>query len=191
MPVQEHLVWAYLRSLKESGAPASRATSLLEAIRFCHYTMRVDGALEVMDSLRVSGLAAQLYISKKPWRPSDVFYVSEVEFMHECFSDPRRSDIDRVIIGHMLHLLYARARHSDLLAVTNAFLDEDGAFLEVGAAIHKGARNLDTKAKLLPVVAAAKGVSGGNWAEDYIKLRQRVGLTLPASDPLPMLPAPG
>ena len=149
---KESQVWTYLRHLKESGAAVSRATSLLEAVRFSHFTMRVDDALEVMESLRIRGLASQLYISKRPWQPSDVLTVAEVEFLHECFVDPKRSDIDRVIVGHMLHDLYARARHSDLLSVTNAFLDEDGAFFEVGATIHKGARNMDTKAKLLPVV---------------------------------------
>lgn len=132
---KESQVWAYLHHLKESGAP--RATSLLEAVRFSHFTMRVDGALSV-ESLRIRGLAFQLYISKRPWRPSDVLTVAEVEFLHECFVDPKRSDIDRVIVGHMLHLLYARARHSDLLAVTNAVLDEDGAFLEVGPRSTKG-----------------------------------------------------
>ena len=191
LPLKESMVWAYLRNMREMKAPASRATSFLEAVRFCHFTMHTDGAAEVMDSLRVKGLASQLYICKKPWRPSDTLTVSEVEFLHECLVDPKRSDIDKVIVGHMLHLLYGRARHSDLLAVTHGFLDEEEAFLEVGAAVHKGARNMDTKAKLLPIVATAQGVRGGNWVKTYFQLRDRVGLTLPAEDPLPMLPAPG
>ena len=191
IPLKEHMVWAYLRHLKDTKAPASRATSLLESIRFCHFTMRVEGATEVMDSLRVRGLAAQLYINKKPWRPSDVFTVSEIEFLHECFADSGRSDVNRVIVGHLLHLLYARARHSDLLAVTDCFLDEEGAFFEVGTTIHKSARNMDTKSKLLPVVAVACGVRGGNWARAYLQLRAQVGLPLPKDTPIPMMPAPG
>ena len=191
LPLKESLVWSYLRNMRDVKAPASRATSFLEAVRFCHYTMHTDGALDVMDSLRVKGLAAQLYICKKPWRPSDVLTVAEVEFLHECLLDPKRSDVDRVIVGHLLHLLYGRARHSDLLAVTHGFLDEEDTFLEVGAAVHKGARNMDTKAKLLPIVATAQGIRGGNWAKTYLQLRERLGLSLPQEDPLPMLPAPG
>ena len=46
--------------------------------------LKVDGALE---NLRIKGLAAQLYANKKPWHPSDVLTVNEVEFLHHCFKD--------------------------------------------------------------------------------------------------------
>jgi len=53
-----------MKELCETKAPASRAVSLLESIRFCHHTLHVDGASEVLDSLHVKGLAAQLFASK-------------------------------------------------------------------------------------------------------------------------------
>jgi site-specific recombinase XerD len=84
IPLSEQRVWAYMRALKEAKAPASRAVSLLESIRFCHYMLKVDGALE---NLKIKGLAAQLYANKKPWHPSDVLTVNEVEFLHHCFKD--------------------------------------------------------------------------------------------------------
>eukprot|EP00435_Cladocopium_sp_Y103_P066376 s126_g28.t1 len=176
--------------LRENKAPASRAVSLLESIRFCHYTMRIEGALAVLESLRLKGLAAQLYATKRPWRPSDVLTLSDVEFLHQCFCDKSRSSIDRIFIGHALHLLYGRARFSDLLAITECFLDEDWAFLEVSATLHKGARSMDSKSKLLPIVAPAQGVYGSNWAKEYLELRHSSGLAEPGEKPGPMLPAP-
>ena len=190
LPLQEHRVWSYIRSLRETNAPASRAVSLLESIRFCHYTLRVEGSLEILESLRVKGLASQLFASKKPWRPSDVLTVNDVEFLHHSFMDSTKSDIDRVFIGHLLHMLYARARFSDLLAVTDLFLDSEDAFLEVNAALHKGARSLDAKSKLLPIVAPAVGINGENWAKVYLDLRRLVGLRNPKEEPAPMLLAP-
>ena len=187
IPLQETRVWSYVRHLREIKAPASRAVSLLESVRFCHYTLRVDGALEVLESLRIKGLAAQLFSSKRPWKPSDVLTVNEVEFLHHCFNDQTRSEIDRIFIGHMLHMLYARARFSDLLSVTDLFLDEDEMFFEVSATLHKGARSMDARSKLLPIVAPAFGLKGGNWAKDYLNLRKKAGLCNPANEAAPMV----
>ena len=190
IPLQETRVWNYVRLLRETKASASRAVSLLESIRFCFYVLKVDGSQDVLDSLRIKGLAAQLYSCKQPWRPSDVLSVNDVEFLHFCFDDTERSDVDRIFIGHLLHMLYARARFSDLLSVTELFLDEEEAFLEVQATLHKGARGMDTKSKLLPIVAPAVGIKGGNWAKSYLSLRKRVGLANPKEIAMPMLLSP-
>ena len=190
IPLQEARVWNYVRFLRETKAPASRAVSLIESIRFCHHMLRVDGALEVLESLRVRGLAAQLFASKRPWKPSDVLTLNEVEFLHHCFSDTTRREVDRIFVGHLLHMLYARARFSDLLSVTDLFLDEDEAFFEVSATLHKGARSMDARSKLLPIVAPAVGVKGGNWAKDYMELRKKAGLCNPGQKAAPMLLAP-
>ena len=190
IPVVERNVWLYFKALKEEKAPATRATSLLEALRFCHFVFKVDGCDMVLESLRVRGLAAQLYACKRPWRPADPLTVADVLFLHKAMADERRSLVDRVFIGHLIHMVYARARFSDLLASMNCSLDEDNMFFELEAAIHKGSRSAVTKAMLLPVVAPANGITEDCWAMDYIALRKRCGLDLPGKEPSPMLPAP-
>lgn len=190
LPVEEKAVWAYFKALKLEKAPATRATSLLEALRFCFFVFRVDGCEETLSSLRVRGLAAQLYATKRPWRPADPFTVSDVQFLHRAMLDEKRSMIDRVFIGHLIHMVYARARFSDLLAAVNCELDEENMFLELQASVHKGSRTAVTKAMLLPVVAPAHGIANGCWAADYLALREKAGLALPGSAPEPMLPAP-
>lgn len=180
IPLQEFRVWSYVKELRETKAPASRAVSLLESIRFCHHALHVNGASEVLDSLRVKGLAAQLFASKRPWKPSDALTVNEVEFPHHCSMDVSKSIVDRIFIGHLLHMLYARARFSDLLAVTDMFLDSENAFLELSATLHKGARTINAKSKLLPIVAPAQGVAGECWAKAYVDLRKQAGLKNPS-----------
>lgn len=96
--------------------------------------------------------------------------------------DESRCDVDRIFIGHLLHMLYARARFSDLLAVTELFIDEEDAFLEVSATLHKGARSMDARSKLLPIVAPAVGIKGGNWAKAYLALRLKAGLRSPGNE---------
>ena len=101
-----------------------------------------------------------------------------------------RCDVDRIFVGHLLHLLYARARFSDLLAATELFLDEEEAYLELGTTLHKGARSMDARSKLLPIVAPAVGIHGDNWAKVYMALRRKAGLKNPDKEPAPMLLAP-
>ena len=113
-----------------------------------------------------------------------------MQFLHKSMMDEKRSRFDRVFIGHLLHMIYARARFSDLLACVNGFLDEECMFLELEATVHKGSRTATTKAMLLPVVAPANGITNGCWAKDYLVLREMVGLKLPKGKPEPMLPAP-
>ena len=125
--------------------------------------------------------------------PSDVLSVSEVEFLHHCFMDVNLCDVDRIfvgVVGHLLHMLYARARFSDMLAVTDLFIDDEGAFIEVSATLHKGARSMDARSKLLPIVAPATGIVGDNWARVYLELRHKAGLKNPKDQARPLLLAP-
>eukprot|EP00435_Cladocopium_sp_Y103_P035898 s2955_g9.t1 len=140
LPVLERNVWLYFKSLREEKAPATRATSLLEALRFCHFIFRIDGCETTLSSLRIKGLAQQLYTSKRPWRPADPFRVSDIVFLHRSMLDCERSVVDRVFIGHLLHMVYSRSRFSDMLAATGCMLDAEKMFLEFHASVHKGAR---------------------------------------------------
>eukprot|EP00435_Cladocopium_sp_Y103_P063818 s464_g25.t1 len=87
-------------------------------------------------------------------------------------------------------MLYGRCRWSDLTRVTDLFLDSDSQYLEVSTRWHKGGRSAEMKARLLPIVAPARGVDQSNWAALYLSLRDRAGLALTAGEHGPMLFAP-
>ena len=190
LPFSESCVWRYLQFLRVSSAPPTKGSSFVEAVRFGHFVLRIDGAEEVLSSLRVRGLSAQLFANKRPWHPADPLTAAEVIRMHSAMCDDGRSLYDRVIIGHLLHMIYSRSRWSDLLAVSNVYLDESSTFLEAVAYAHKGAKSSDKKTRLLPIVAPAVGIAGKCWAEDYLELRGTAGLTCPGDNPSFMLPAP-
>eukprot|EP00438_Fugacium_kawagutii_P023436 Skav223485 [mRNA] locus=scaffold643:33892:36297:+ [translate_table: standard] len=190
IPMKESSAWSYIRHLHLESKPATRATSFLESVRFVHFVMRVEGSDEVLSSLRIKGLASQMLSQKKPWRPSDPLSVEQVVLLHEGMRDESRDLIDRILLGHMLHMVYSRSRWSDLLAVSNVFIDNEGIFLEASAHAHKGARGAETKTKLLPIVAPCHGVVSGSWAQEYLDLRMQAGLGVPGEEPSFMMPAP-
>ena len=50
LPLQERDVWNYLCMLKDCKAPATKATSFIEAVRFVHFVFHVEGAWTVLES---------------------------------------------------------------------------------------------------------------------------------------------
>ena len=189
LPLDERLVWLYVRHLKISQAAPTKPASFLEAIRFCWFVLGTHGGQEVLDSFRVRGLSAQMFSQKKEWQPADILTVCEVKKIHHFMENEANHLTDRVIAGHLLHLLYTRARWSDLLAVKHAFIDSEKVYFEMVTRAHKGAKGADAKAKLLPLVAPCMGVTG-DWACKYVQLREQAELPLPGETEASMLPAP-
>ena len=189
-PLTETSAWRYAKHLKDTGAPPTKLGSFIEAARFSWYMLGLEGANLVEASLRLKGLSAQMRVRKRPWRPAALLSVSEVLKLHSGLDDASLNPTDRIICGHMLHLLYGRSRWSDLLAVVDAFVDEDQAYFELGTQHHKGAKSAENKAKLLPIASPCKGINGKNWVATYLQLRDVMGLALPTHLPTSMLPAP-
>lgn len=190
LPMTEFLAWEYVRYLKNSQAAPTRAATFMEGCRFCWYILGVDGSNAIETSLRVKGMTAQMKVTKRPWLPADCLTVSEVEELHRFLEDDTKHKVDRLLAGHMLHLLYCRCRWSDLLAVQDLMIDAEGIYMELQTQTHKGAKATDMKAKLLPLVAPCMGVTSSNWAQIYVSLRESCDLHGPDSHPTHMMPAP-
>lgn len=172
-----------------SGTCVKQVRRQLE-LRFLWFILGVNGADVVERSPRIRGLSSVLKSKKAPWRPADLLTVAEVEKFHAILHDESKPLGDRIISGHLLHLLYSRARWSDMLAVMNWHIDCLEKYLQVDIKIHKGSRNADTKSKLLPIVAPCTGVVHANWATKYAELRRAAGLSMPADRSQALLPAP-
>ena len=119
----------------------------------------------------------------RAWQPSGILTLIEVKKLRKVLENADRHVTDRLLCGHSLHLLYGRARWSDLLAVQHVFMDECGKFLELQTQLHN-------RSKLLPVVTPCEGIVPGNWAQVYLTLGEECGLELPMEGPGHMLPAP-
>eukprot|EP00434_Breviolum_minutum_P045195 symbB.v1.2.040461.t1/scaffold7255.1/size12309/1 len=137
LPLNEKHVWLYVRHLKLSQASATKPASFLEALRFCWFVLGTDGGQEVLASFRVRGLSAQMFSQKKEWQPADTLTVDEVKRIHTFMDDGANHLTDRVLAGHLLHMLYVRARWSDLLSVKQAYIDSEGVYFELVTKEHK------------------------------------------------------
>ena len=190
IPVTEFRAWNYVSWLKSTNAAPTKAGSFIEALRFSWYLLGVEGAGEAEQSLRIKGVASQLRAGKKPWRPADLLKLEEVMKLHFILANASEPLGDRLFAGHMLHLLYGRARWSDLNCVTDLYLDADHQYLECSTRHHKGGRSAEMKSRLLPIAAPSKGVDHTNWGVIYLELRSMAGLVLEPGQHGPLLPAP-
>lgn len=190
LPIKERDAWEYVRYLDYHEAAPTKASSFVEACRFCWYILGLSGCDAVEHSLRVRGLTSQLHCRKRPWRPADVLTTAEVMRLHAVLMDSSQALADRVVCGHLLHLLYSRSRWSDLVNVANLYIDPDQRYIELDARSHKGARNCDTKSRLLPVVGPCQGIHEVPWVLAYMEVRKACGLPDPVDVEMPMLPAP-
>lgn len=190
IPQRERDAWDYVKWLDNHSAAPTKASSFVEACRFAWYILGVSGADGVEHSLRIRGLTAQLHCRKRPWRPADVLSTGEVTILHEVLASESRPLADRVVCGHMLHVLYSRSRWSDMANVRNLFVDADQQYVELDSLSHKGARNADSKSKLLPIVCPCRGIIEQPWLPIYLDVRLQCGLDAPDDSGGPMLQAP-
>ena len=190
IPVSEFDVWTDVRQLQKDGAPATKPSSLVEALRFSWYLLGVEGADKAEASLRIKGVSSQMRASKRPWKPADLLTALEVRALHNLLLDESEPLGDRALAGHALHLLYARSRWSDLTMVNGVYMDPEGHFLEVATRAHKGACSAEIKTRLLPIVAPAIGIDGSAWAQTYLDVRRQCNLWLPLDGYGPMMCAP-
>lgn len=87
LPMTETLAWDYVRWLKSASVPPTKATSFMEACRFCWFV--VDGSNLVESSFRIKGASNQMKAAKRPWRPADLLTVQEVLKLHASLSPTR------------------------------------------------------------------------------------------------------
>ena len=117
LPLKEEAAWQYVSHLKESNASASKASSFVQACRFCHYVLGVEGALQVVSSRRVCGLADIQLSGKREAKQARPLTVKEAQDLHRVASCSTRHLVDRIVASHLLLMMYCRCRHSDTLAV--------------------------------------------------------------------------
>ena len=191
-PIKEKDVAAYLFHLRRSGEYISRGASFREALRFCHYFLGLDGAIDACESPRVRGVADMMLTGGKAWTPADPFSVSEVLHFHQLLESEDKHVLDRLAAGNVLVMIYGRCRASDLAYIKTVKLDfdEGSGYLEFGTQHHKTSRKASLKMKLLPIVLPVIGITGGNWVKTLLALRTLTGLACDDLFDAPWWPAP-
>ena len=123
-PFMEATLYSYVSHLRRAGAPATRATSFLEAVAFTAELLGIDKEPGAEKSARVRGAALELYDRKRVTKqaaPMEVPLVKALELAIKFGADER----DRSLAGFAAFVLHSRARASDAArAPSDPVLDE-------------------------------------------------------------------
>ena len=103
----------YLNFLHSIRAAPTKAMSFMQAIRFAYYVRAAD----CMNRRRLIGSAELQMALKEPTRQARPLTVREVQKLHEITGDSKVSLQQEVLASHLLMMLYARSRTSDLAHV--------------------------------------------------------------------------
>lgn len=198
LPFKEEIIWAYVRHLHTSNAAPTKATSFVQALRFSHYVLGVDGANLCITSRRVVGSAELQLATKEPTRQARALTVAEVKRLHSVTTCQTTDLQQKVMAIHLLLMLYTRSRTSDLAHVQEVLRDvslsdqSSGGpeFIQISTRYHKSAKNVEKKNLLLPILASGTSVVEDAWLVTWLKLRRQAGLKVAGEFNGAIQPAP-
>ena len=192
---QEHVLWDYFRYLKDSGSAASKADSMMSAVRFAVFVLGFECLKPAANSRRLIGASELMLTGKRLLRQALVLTSAQIIRLHNILVDNDRHLMDRVLVAHLLFALYGRCRNSDLLAVRTIECDFDskGGFVILTTCNHKSGRLASLKTRLLPIIIPARGVDGSIWPGKALEVLELAGCSIqnPIDGPLVHAPAGG
>ena len=176
----ENMIFKYFHSLFVDGAPATRAASLREAVKFLQGIFEINLS-SIRQSSRVLGMAVQLLRSKVETnlrKPITVPMVLALEMAMLESTDLKDNNL--MIAGVALLGVFGRVRVGDMRRCAiepQADLIEDShiGYVETRFLEHKTARPGTSRA--LPMAAPAFGLcTTGSWGARWLEARAAQGL---------------
>ena len=181
-PIAEHVAYHYVQHLVEEEASPSAGRSFLEAMHFCAGVFGLDIEELLTNSTRLKGLVDKMALSAPPVRPAEPLRVDQVMRLEQACA-AAGCDQDTCTLGGMLVLLYGCARASDGARAVSIAVDiaedkeaEFAGYVELSVASSKTAVSVDSKRRLLPVLAPLYSLSGLDWVTPWLDARARLGL---------------
>jgi hypothetical protein len=182
-PVSEQTVYTYLYDAAHVSPTGPSAFK--EALNFSSALIGLDGAKEAASSPRVIGYCKRRYLQKSPLKQARVLSVAQVIHLESMLVSDRALEYelpDRVMAGHALYAMYARARWTDSLFPTQWVLDEDehgGGFYQADTLISKTSTTAEKKTRFLPLTGPLNGISTNSWFQTWTDLRLEANLCPP------------
>jgi hypothetical protein len=183
LPISEQTVYAYLYDAAHKSPTGP--TAFKEALNFSAGLIGLDGAASAANSSRVIGYCKRRYLQKAPLKQSRTLSVAQVIHLENMVvsDDAHEYDLpDRVMAGHALYTLFARARWTDSLFPTKWNLDEDeegGGFYQADTLISKTSTTAEKKTRFLPLTGPLKGIASNTWFQTWQELRVQANLPMP------------
>ena len=182
-PIAAELAYEYVCFMRAEGAPATRATSFVEALGFARGTVGLVSATMALECRLLKGAAVSLFRTKRPERKAALLSKEHVLALENAIVSADLRWEDRVFAGFCCLCLHVRSRWTAAASLrTEPTLDisddEVYGFIEIQLLDHKTGNAKKKRRKLLPLAGLAHGLSGKPWAEAWVELRGEHGLTL-------------
>ena len=192
-PPSEAVVYSYMQSVEATSAPTF-LRSFVSSISFCIHVLGMQSGCDVVASMRVKGLASKCYLNKRKTRARAPLTVYELTLLENIvLGQNGRPMADRHAAGCFLFMVYARARFSDMLNVSELTLetvkrgDDYVGYLEAEVARSKTSFSLQRKVRLLPMSACINGLVREPWGVAWYEVIAKSGVVIGKGRPL--LPA--
>ena len=192
--LSEATLYEYVSSLRRDGAPASRAQSAIEAVRFAGGLLGLALPADLV-SVRVRGAAAWAAAAMRPRRQAPPLTVEEVAALEIAAGIGESLDL-RLRAGFLCFVIHARSRASEAARAPGPLLEDlvfdatgavSGGFLETAVRKSKTATGR-RRHLLLPLVAPARGVlhedAGPPWGPAWVAARAAAACDNAVGNPL-------
>jgi hypothetical protein len=186
-PIQENQVYSFLYDCNWKSP--SFASTFRESLNFIGGVLGFDNAMTTAESPRISGMCARTKMTTLKRPQAKVLTVDQVIKLEKLVSEAI-DPIDRVLAGHMLFVLYARCRWSDVQAIEELVVDciETGhGYIEAKTTYVKTANTTEKKRMFLPITSITDGLYDPHWSSKWLLERSNAGLNDPAPG-IPFLP---
>ena len=177
--LSESTGWQYIKSLQESCAAPTKASTFLSAIRFAHFVLDVQ-SLNTFMSRRLVGASENMASALGPIRQAPALTLAQVRRLHEVLNSSTNQFVSGVT-AYILIALYGRCRHSDLSHLEMGLKDFEQCLgvLEFQTRLHKTSRATRRKG-LLSILVPAQGAVG-EWLGKACKALESYGVVIQGS----------
>lgn len=185
LPITEEEAYLYVHELREHNAPRTKPARFVEALNFIYHMLGADVG-NAMHSPRVKGATVVPFVVPKKKEPLSAAQVAFFERL--AMTDAGQQGI---IAGYVCMVLHMRLRWSDgQYCIDEPYTDLHcgHGFLECRLYHHKTAGRQKLSQRLLPAACVLPGITGEDWATEWLAHRSSHGLK--AARGVPTLPAP-
>ena len=175
--IKEDQLYRALCLMRESGAGATSAQHVLEALHFLDATAKlvlID--LRAVISGRCRGVARDMFLTKNPLEQKHPLKMEHVRFLETLL--PTLPSTMQCILGQLLFCIHACCRWKDSQRIKSLSVEagHGETLIHADAITSKTTMSAEAKARFLPYVALGTGVTGTDWGTAWIQAREADGL---------------
>lgn len=177
-PIVERRAYEYVRKMINDRAAPTAPAAFASALNFAAHFVKMEGALEASQSLRLRGACHNHFLLKRMLKQSKCLRVLWVAIYEDgVWSCP--DPADRIACGFFAGLFHSRHRFSGMQFANGMILDvnsDNEGYIEFPIASGKTQRTKESKRMFLPSVAPVRGVCKRPWAMQWMKERKEQGI---------------